>query len=122
MGNFLATVIWEKSDSPKMDADHFSANHEYIHCYSRTRTYFNANKFAQDEDEVPDHYDRVDEEGKIYYLKPLRAIGGQGDTKEARPTLHYPVEAPDGTPILPMRQDGLGGAWRWKGEKYERER
>ena len=119
--NFVATVIWEKSDSPKMDADSFSANHEYIYCYARSKINFKVNKFPQDEEEVPDHYDKVDEDGKIYYLKPLRAMGGQGDTKEARPTLHYELEAPDGTPVLPTRQDGSGGAWRWKKEKYERD-
>ncbi|MFC5849367.1 site-specific DNA-methyltransferase [Deinococcus petrolearius] len=120
--NFVSTVIWEKSDSPKMDADYFSPNHEYIFCYALNKPKFTVNKFANDEDDIPDHYDRTDEDGKIYYLKPLRAMGGQGDTQEARPTLHYELEAPDSTMVFPIRQDGSGGAWRWKKEKYEREK
>lgn len=33
--NFVATVIWEKADSPRNSARQFSADHDYIHVYAR---------------------------------------------------------------------------------------
>ncbi len=116
--NFVACVIWEKSDSPRMDAQNFSGRHDYILVYSRSGE-FRVNRLGQGE--VQDHYNKVDEEGEPYYLKPLRAMGGQGSTRAARPTLYYPLTAPDGSEILPKLPDGSDGAWRWKPEKVRRD-
>ena len=44
-------------------------------------------------------------------------MGGQGDSRAARPTLYYPLTAPDGTEVFPRRQDGTDGAWRWSQER-----
>ncbi len=33
--NFVATVIWEKADSPRNSARQFSADHDYIHIYAK---------------------------------------------------------------------------------------
>src|SRR5690606_2441751 len=74
-----------------------------------------------DSDEAPEHYNLSDEAGRAYYLKPLRAMGGQGETREARPNLYYGLTAPDGSEVFPKRQDGSDGAWRWSREKTERE-
>ena len=49
-------------------------------------------------------------------------MGGQGDSRAARPTLYYALRAPDGTRVFPKRQDGTDGAWRWRKEKTEKER
>jgi adenine-specific DNA-methyltransferase len=35
LGNFVATVIWEKADSPRNSARQFSTDHDYIVIYSR---------------------------------------------------------------------------------------
>lgn len=120
--NFLGTVIWEKADSPRMDVEFFSSRHDYILVYSKNISAVTFNRFDLDLDELPEHYDKEDEDGRKYYLKPLRAMGGQGDTREARPTLFYELEAPDGTKVLPKLQDGTDGAWRWKEKKVEQER
>jgi len=49
-------------------------------------------------------------------------MGGQGETREARPTLYYPIEAPDGTDVYPKKTDGTDGAWRWRKEKVIEEK
>ena len=36
--NFLANVVWEKSDSPRMDAKFFSSRHDHILVYAKTLT------------------------------------------------------------------------------------
>ena len=34
-GNFVANVVWEKSDSPRMDANYFSSRHDHVLVYSK---------------------------------------------------------------------------------------
>ncbi len=83
--NFLGTVIWEKSDSPRMDAEYFSSRHDYVFVFAKNKAAVQFERLPED-DEPPEHYDRTDEEGRRYYTKPLRAMGGQGDSRVARPT------------------------------------
>ncbi|WP_447215513.1 site-specific DNA-methyltransferase [Citrobacter pasteurii] len=116
--NFIANAVWEKSDSPRMDAQFFSSRHDHILVYAKNLDETKWNKLSS---EVPKHYNKVDEQGRKYYLKPLRAMGGQGDSRETRPTLFYPIVAPDGTEVWPIRQDGTDGAWRWTSSKVEAE-
>jgi len=120
--NFVANVIWEKSDSPRMDAQFFSNRHDHILVYARDFERFSVNRKKYEEEEMPEHYDKLDEEGRAYYLKPLRAMGGQGETRAARPSLFYALEAPDGSEVWPKLQDGTDGAWRWRPAKAESEK
>lgn len=105
-----------------MDAEFFSTRHDHILVFGKNRSLLRLNKGFSSNDQTPDHYNKVDEKGRRYYLKPLRAMGGQGDSRATRPTLYYPLEAPDGTLVYPKRQDGTDGAWRWRREKTEKER
>jgi adenine-specific DNA-methyltransferase len=118
--NFLGNVIWEKSDSPRMDAEFFSVRHDHLFVYARDAEMATWNRLPQPT-EAGNHYDKVDSRGHRYYLKPLRAMGGQGDSRAARPNLYYALTAPDGTEVFPRRQDGSDGAWRWSRQKAEAE-
>jgi adenine-specific DNA-methyltransferase len=114
--NFLADVIWEKSDSPRMDAEFFSSRHDHILVYAKDAGAFVINKGVTSGDGLPEHYNKTDDAGRPYYLKPLRAMGGD-DRRADRPTLFFPMTAPDGTLILPKRNDGSDGRWRWGEER-----
>jgi adenine-specific DNA-methyltransferase len=118
--NFLANVVWEKADSPRMDADFFSTRHDNVLVYAKDRIITRITRVAASNDALA-HYDRIDDEGRRYYTKPLRAMGGQGDTRAARPTLYYSLLAPDGSQVYPKKQDGTDGAWRWRRDKVEAE-
>jgi len=120
--NFVANVIWEKADSPRMDVEFFSSRHDHILVYARAIGQFSVNRKLYDEDGPPGHYDKTDEDGRAYYLKPLRAMGGQGESREARPGLFFPLLAPDGSDVLPRLQDGTDGAWRWSPARVEQEK
>ena len=117
--NFVASVIWEKTDSPRMDADYFSGRHDTILVYRRSPAF--RIRRLDTEDGIPKHYNRLDETGARYYTKPLRAMGGQGSTRKARPSLYYPMVAPDGTQVWPKLSDGEDGAWRWNPAKVQRD-
>ena len=117
--NFIANVVWEKSDSPRMDAQFFSVRHDHLLVYAKesSKTLWNRLSLGA----TPDHYDKFDSFDQRYYLKPLRAMGGQGDSRAARPTLYFALIAPDGSDVYPKRQDGTDGAWRWNKSKIEQE-
>jgi len=120
-GNFVASVIWEKSDSPKMDSRYFSSRHDYILVYAKNISSLTLLQLPDDSDEALKHYNKIDSNGRRYYTKPLRAMGSGDDTKEARPTLFFPISAPDGTPVYPKRQDGVDGRWRWSQERVQKD-
>ncbi len=117
----LGTLVWEKSDSPRMDAHTFSSSHDFILAFSKKPLEKIFNKLGNADDDPPQHYSLTDEEDRAYYLKPLRAMGGQGETREARPNLFYAMIAPDGAEVFPNLQNGSDGAWRWSKEKVAAE-
>lgn len=118
---FIANIIWEKSDSPRMDAVYFSSRHDHILVFSKNKSCFLINKLLPNANNAVSHYNKIDSDGRKYYLKPLRAMGGQGSTREARPNLYFALVAPDGTEIFPKLKDGSDGAWRWSKKKIQRE-
>ena len=115
--NFLACITWERADSPRMDAEFFSVKHDYILAYAKSLEDFKVIRKRYEGDDLPEHFNKTDEDGRTYYLKPLRAMGGQGETRAARPLLYYPIDAPDGTQVYPKLQGGGDGAWRWSRKK-----
>lgn len=117
--NFISNIIWEKADSPRMDAKTISSRHDFILCYAVKIDCLPIKKLQVSE--IPEHYNKTDENGRRYYLKPLRYMGN-ADAREDRPNMYYPLIAPDGTDVFPIRTDGSDGRWRWSKEKYDKER
>lgn len=114
--NFIANVVWEKSDSPKMDSRLFSSRHDHMLVYAKNIDKVHIARITNDESATA-HYNRVDESGRRYYTKPLRAMGSGDDTRAARPTLYFPLTAPDGSEVFPTKPDGTEGRWRWSPSK-----
>ena len=110
--NFVGNVIWEKTDSPRMDVKGFTVRHDYILVYAKSD--FVLKRIFPNE--VPEHYNKVDDSGKRYYLKPLRLMGGHKSD-----SLYYGIKAPDGTIIFPQEKNGEKGCWRWSLSKYNEE-
>ncbi len=114
--NFIADVAWEKADSPRMDAKLFSTRYDHTLVYAKDIDMVQINQVTTDE--VPEHYNKISEDGRKYYLKPLRSMG-KNDAREARPNLYYALLAPDGTEVYPVRTDGTDGNWRWSKAKVD---
>ncbi len=115
--NFVATVVWEKVYSPRMDAKRFSSSHDYLLVYAKSAGW-EPNRLTQTEG--PAQANRTDEAGRAYRLRSLRKEG-KGSRRTDRPNLWYPTTAPDGTVVFPVKPDGTEGRWRW-GESTYRER
>ena len=117
--NFIGNVVWEKADSPRMDAKLFSTRHDHILVYAKNIQNIKFNRLENPEEKLS-HYNKIDEKGRRYYLKPLRTMG-PGDRREDRPSLYYPLIAPDGSEVFPKKQDGSDGRWRWNKSKVDAE-
>lgn len=57
---FVATVVWEKADSPRMDAQYFSSRHDAILVFRMSESF----ALKRRETTVAAHYDKVDETGR----------------------------------------------------------
>ncbi|MFV0363086.1 MAG: site-specific DNA-methyltransferase [Suipraeoptans sp.] len=62
-------------------------------------------------DSDTDIYNEVDENGNRYLTRTLRRTGGE-DRCEDRPTMYYPLIAPDGTEVYPYGPTGYESRWR----------
>lgn len=112
--NFVGSIIWEKADSPKMDPKYFSTRHDMILVYAKSLDRLTINR--EKSDEIPEHYNKIDENGRRYYLKPMRVMGGN-----VSESLFYPMIAPDGTEVWPISSKGQRTCWRWSKRKIEEE-
>ena len=63
-------------------------------------------------------YDQEDEKGR-YLIRPLRRTGGE-DRREDRPTMYFPLEAPDGTQVYPIGPTGYESRWICSLEKAKK--
>ena len=68
-------------------------------------------------DEESSIYDKEDERGK-YLIRSLRRTGGE-DRREDRPTMYYPVMAPDGTKVYPIAPAGYESRWICGQDKFQ---
>lgn len=103
--NFVASFIWAGRAGKGGTASNVSNQQEYIHCYQKTST-----ALLRKEQRVSDGGNYEDEEGK-YTRQQLRQWG-QADRREDRPSMWYPISAPDGSHVFPIKDDGSDGRWR----------
>ncbi|MCK0192687.1 DNA methyltransferase [Arenibacter sp. F20364] len=62
-------------------------------------------------------YNQEDDNGK-YLTRPLRKTGGE-DRREDRPSMYFPIKAPDGSDSFPYGPTGYESRWRCSASKYE---
>ena len=81
---------------------------DYMLIYSKNiqQTLINGLPMSEEDTKI---YDRVDDRGR-YLIRPLRRTGGE-DRKEDRPTMFFPLTAPDGTEVYPIGPTGYDSRW-----------
>ena len=88
---------------------------DLILIYSKTKNcVINGVPLTEDEKKI---YDREDKFGR-YLVRSLRRTGGE-DRREDRPTMFYPIVAPNGEEIYPIGPTGYESRWICGKEKYE---
>ena len=115
-GNFVANAIWQKVYSERMDAAAFSTDHDHLFCYRRSSAFkVGAVPRAQNAEQFK-FTDPLT--GKAYRRRSLRKEGSES-LRSDRPSMWYPIVAPDGSQVWPIKPGGIEGRWRWMKETYD---
>lgn len=108
--NFVTAFIWRKVDSPNDNKVPITPDHEYILCYKNPP---GAARFNRMPDEsILDAYPGVADDGHRYRDRLLKK-NGKNSLREDRPSMFFPVPAPDGTLIYPIHDDGREARWSY---------
>lgn len=105
--NFIGTLVWRKKEGGGQTDDFFVTEHEYILAYRRT------DAFVWKDEVIPQgdtSFTKSDKDGKYKSVK--LAKWGSAARREDRPTMYFPLEAPDGKKVYPIAPDGSDGRWR----------
>lgn len=117
--NFLASIIWEKTYSPRMDAEGFSGAHEYVLAYRRSPA---ARLLPEPFEQSAEQFNLTDEQGRPYRRRSLRKEGHNSLRSDA-PAGWYPLTDPDGGEVWPFkpRRGGkqIEGTWRMARGTYD---
>lgn len=107
--NHIGTFIWKKRAGGGFGSATISVNTEYIVCYAKDEESIRIHNLEKEIDDIESNYLLKDKKGN-YKRRDLRK-SGVGDRREDRPTMFFPVKAPDGSTIYPKRADGSDGRW-----------
>ncbi len=106
--NFLTTFIWRKVDSPNDNKVFITPDHEYIFCYAADSSRVKLSRKA--DASILDGYSQRDENGRLCRDRLLKK-NGKNSMREDRPSMFFPMIAPDGSEILPIHDDGKEARW-----------
>ena len=112
--NFVGTLVWRKKEGGGQTDDYFVTEHEYIHVYKKTEA------FVWKDEEIPDDgtsFSKSDKDGKYKLVK--LAKWGTAARREDRPSMYFPLQAPDGKKVYPVAPDGSDGRWRMGQRRLE---
>jgi adenine-specific DNA-methyltransferase len=105
--NFIGVLIWRKKEGGGQTDQYFVTEHEYVLGYAKSPEY------KWQDEVIPDggsSFNKSDEHGKFKAVK--LAKWGNTSRRIDRPTMYFPINAPDGTKIYPIAPDGEDGRWR----------
>jgi len=111
--NFVANCLWQKVYSERMDAKGFSVSHDHLLVYQKTDKFY---PLQLPKDQNSAQFGFFDESVSKYYRRRSLRKEGSESLRQDRPSMWYPISAPDGAEIWPIKPDGTEGRWRWKKE------
>ncbi|HEJ5008679.1 TPA: site-specific DNA-methyltransferase [Pseudomonas aeruginosa] len=106
--NFVATFIWQKVDSPNDNKPPVAADHEFVLCYEKVKGQGRLRKLG--DTSVLDAYPNRDASGRAFRDRLVKK-NGKNSLRTDRPTMWFPLQAPDGTEVWPMHDDGREARW-----------
>ena len=105
--NFITNFVWQKVDSPNDNKVPITPDHEFILCYAKDSRKV---RFKQKSDSSVLDAFRTDEDGKRSRDRLLKK-NGRSSLREDRPSMFFPIIAPNGKPVLPIHDDGREACW-----------
>jgi len=110
--NFIGNYIWRKKYGGGQAVDYFSIEHEYICVYRKSPNLFWKDIIIE---RSKNEFTHSDAKG-VFKVTKL-AKWGNTSRREDRPTMFFPIDAPDGSDCYPIAPDGNDGRWRIGKEK-----
>ncbi len=106
--NFVSNIIWEKKFAPSNDAKWFSANHDHVLCYSKSKEIYRPFLLDRSEGALaryknPDNDERGD------------WVSGDLTVKTYSAQYDYEITTPSGRRVNPPK----GVCWRFSKEKFQ---
>jgi len=111
--NFVANCVWQKVYSERMDAKGFSASHDHILVYKKSDLF---SPYPLQKEQNSAQFGFFDKATNRYYRRRSLRKEGSESLRQDRPSMWYPILAPDGADVWPIKPDGTEGRWRWKME------
>lgn len=111
--NFVANCIWQKAYSERMDAKGFSTSHDHLFVYRKSAKF---EVIPLDKEQNKKQFNFFDEATDSFYRRRSLRKEGSESLRKDRPSMWYPIKAPDGSDIFPIKPNGTEGRWRWKEE------
>ena len=106
--NFITGFIWRKVDSPNDNKVPLTPDHEYVLAYARSKDRL---KLAQmSAPGIVEAYGRVDDQGRRFRDRLLKK-NGRNSLRRDRPTMYFPLTAPDGSEVYPTHDNGEEAVW-----------
>lgn len=106
--NFITGFIWRKVDSPNDNKVPLTPDHEYVLAYARSKDRL---KLAQmSAPGIVQAYGRVDDQGRRFRDRLLKK-NGRNSLRRDRPTMYFPLTAPDGSEVYPTHDNGEEAVW-----------
>lgn len=106
--NFIANFIWRKVDSPNDNKVFITPDHEYILCYAKDADRVELRRKA--DPSILEAYTQRNEKGRLYRDRLLKK-NGKNSMREDRPSMFFPLRAPDGKDVYPIHDDGKEACW-----------
>lgn len=107
VSNRLACAPWKAEPSGGKDKTALRTGHEYVLIYSKGDT-----KNLVKEEKSTGKLDKKDKWGRFRKGRELRKWGATSDRKD-RENLWFEIKAPNGEFVVPIKNDGTEGYWRW---------
>jgi len=105
--NLIGLVTVAKGTTTGQDAKHFGSSADYLLVYAMPN--FALGKIELSENDKR-RFTRKDDKGNYSILQWRKT--GNGDRREDRPNLYYPIAGPDGKPVYPIGPTGYESRWR----------
>lgn len=106
--NFIGNIIRATGTTTGQDSTGLGKSFDYITCYAKSK-FFDVGGIQLSGGDK-ERYNLRDEKGYFSILQ-LRRTGGE-DKREDRPTMYFPIIAPDGTEVYPIGPTGYESRWR----------
>jgi len=107
VGNFINNIIWQKKFSPQNDANYFSDNHDFIVCYTKSKTLWKRNLLKRTVSQTA-RYKNYDNDSRGDWTSSDFTV------KTYSKEYDYPITLPSGRTVYPTN----GRCWMTSKERY----